>query len=299
MSSVLRKKIEKASGLPPSVLGMHAFWQQLSGVLADWARTVYDVHAAPVIETRKAVDGKVAQPLLDAQFATYFSAAQSPGLVAITLDEPAAIHTAAMRLRQAADSLADTSTLFLKLMCEQPCTELWGRFAEGLPGHDTDGEESALGDAMSVMGGFEPSHRYLLAVFRLDIGDEPIRISLLMDLAYVQASAGEFRDKLKTESGTVSAHGRDLLRDRVRASTIELNAVLERLELTIGECSRLEVGQVLTLAGGNPEQLCLSADTVNGSVDIGEGQLGVWKQQRALKLSTPVLECFTRDLVNL
>jgi hypothetical protein len=43
----------------------------------------------------------------------------------------------------------------------------------------------------------------------------------------------------------------------------------------------------------------LQAETVNGSVDIGQCEMGVWKRQRALKLKTPILEPFTRELAKL
>jgi flagellar motor switch/type III secretory pathway protein FliN len=75
-----------------------------------------------------------------------------------------------------------------------------------------------------------------------------------------------------------------------------LDAVLERLSLTIGECAKLEIGTVLPLSGAVAGKLSLTAETINGSVDIGSGELGVWKRQRALKLSTPVSVSFVQEI---
>jgi flagellar motor switch protein FliM len=80
---------------------------------------------------------------------------------------------------------------------------------------------------------------------------------------------------------------------------ITLNCVLDRLSLTIGDCSRFEVGQVLSLPDVNTARVSLQAETVNGSVEIGHCEMGVWKRQRALKLTTPILEPFTRELAKL
>jgi hypothetical protein len=68
--------------------------------------------------------------------------------------------------------------------------------------------------------------------------------------------------------------------------------------MTIGECAKIEVGTVLPLAGADAGRLSLSANTINGSVDIGTGELGVWKCQRALKLRTPNSENFAQEIVD-
>jgi flagellar motor switch protein FliM len=93
-------------------------------------------------------------------------------------------------------------------------------------------------------------------------------------------------------------HSRKSLSDSVLASTTTLDAVLDRLSLTIGECAKLEVGTVLPLSGADAGKLSLSADTLNGCVDIGSGELGVWKRQRALKLTTPISENFAQEIVD-
>ena len=80
---------------------------------------------------------------------------------------------------------------------------------------------------------------------------------------------------------------------------IRLDGVLERLTLSIGECSRFEVGQLIALPDVDTTRVSLQAETVNGSVDIGQCEMGVWKRQRALKLKTPILEPFTRELAKL
>jgi two-component system OmpR family sensor kinase len=56
---------------------------------------------------------------------------------------------------------------------------------------------------------------------------------------------------------------------------------------------------VIALPDVDTASVSLRAETVNGAVDIGKCEMGVWKQQRALKLKTPILEPFTRELARL
>ena len=299
MSNLLRKKIDLASGLPPSVLELHALWQLMVDQVGQWARKTFDYDASPAIAFRKVLSGTEAQALVEDGFASCFTSAASPGLVAILLDTGAATHAAAARLRQVPASLADSSNLFLRLMSEQPAMSLWQDLVDDLPGHSGEVELPPLGEPASVTGGFEPGHRYLNTTVRMDLAEGEGRISFLFDMDYLQATARGLGHAASHGGGHVSAQGLSTLRERVRGSTITLDAVLDRMTMSLGDCSRLEVGQVLTLSEVNSDRLTLCADTVNGSVDIGEGQLGVWKQRRAMKLTTEVLESFTRDLGNL
>lgn len=299
MSNVLRKKIDLASGLPPSVLELHALWHLMVEQVGLWARQTFDYDAKPAIEFRKVLSGADAQALVEDGFASCFDAGVSPGLVAILLDTGVATHAAAARLRQLPASLADSSSLFLRLMSEQPAITLWHDLVEELPGHSSEVETPPLGEPANVMGGFEPSHRYLNTTIRLELAEGEGRISFIFDMDYLQATARVLGHAAKHGGGHVSAQGLSTLRERVRGSTITLDAVLDRMTLSLGDCSRLEVGQVLALSEVDSDRLTLCADTVDGSVDIGQGQLGVWKQRRAMKLTTEVLESFTKDLVNL
>ena len=72
-----------------------------------------------------------------------------------------------------------------------------------------------------------------------------------------------------------------------------------REPLTLGACSRLEVGQVLELPGTESGQLSLYAETMNGNVAISQGELGVWKGHRALKLSEPLLDSFIKEIAGI
>lgn len=292
---MLRKKIEAATGIAPSILGMSMFWEQLAADMTAWAQAVFAVETRPKIETRTMVSGEAARALFEDGFTFGFSRDASPGLCALGMDLHAAAMAGSVRLKQDPEGLKTGSSLFLKLLSEQPAGELWTRLAAHLPGHAAPPAGPPLADLSAATGRFEPASRYLQVGFRIMLDGAFAQVSLFLDPDYVrtlsrQAQAGPAKD---------SPAGRETLRERVRASPITLDAVLERITLTIGECSRLEVGQVLPLPGVDASSLALSSETLNGSVDIGQGELGVWKRQRALRLTQPVDESFVREVVDL
>ena len=299
MPNALRKKIDMATGLPPSVLELRVLWQLLTNRIANWSRVMFDYETGPVIEARRVLTGESVKDIVDSEAAACFDAAASPGLATIVFDRNLAMHATAVRLRQLPESLADTSSLFLKLMCEQPSASLWRELAEDLPSHANEGDDAPLGEAQNVTGGFEPDRRYLKVAVRLGLAEGEGRVFLVFDMDYLQSTARILGHVAGGTGSHVSEQGRMTLRDRVRGSVVTLDAVLNRVTLTIGDCSRLQVGQVLPLPGLEADRLTLCAETVNGNVDIGEGQLGVWKQRRAMKLTSEVSERFTRDMADL
>jgi flagellar motor switch protein FliM len=125
------------------------------------------------------------------------------------------------------------------------------------------------------------------------------RVWITYNLDYVVRLATIYAQHAASLREAASSKGRGALRESVRSSMITIEGVLDRLTMTIGECSRLEVGQILALPEVDTANVSLRAETVNGTVDIGLCEMGVWKHQRALKLKTPILEPFTRELAKL
>lgn len=278
---------------------MKGFWDQLKDDIKSWALDTFTIEIRPTFDMRRIVSGKSALKLFDDQFTFAFSSEFSPGLSAVAINNHGAIHNAAVRLGQDASSLEDTSPLFLRLLGEQAALSLWQRVAGGLMGHQSDAGPEALAEMSAAAGGFEQSSRYLQVGLWFVVDDQPSQVTMLFELDYVQRYVHAHQRQADERKEQAGSQSRSALRDKVRASTIVLDAVLERLPLTIGECSRLEVGQVLSLPGVDPANLSLCAETMNGSVAIGQGEMGVWKRQRALKLNTPVLESFARELADL
>ncbi len=299
MSSVLRKKIEAGAGIPPTILQFHEFWEPLLAVVNAWAFNTFGPDAKAVCDIRRVVPGNIASSQLEAELAFFFSARTSPGLCAVAVDEIAACTNAAVRLQQSTSDLAGVSPLFQKLLFETSAIELWRLAAGELSGHSVFGSQSPLCDCSQSAGGFDPAERYLMAGFTCVLNDQRARVWVVFLLDYVQRQSVEAQQSPSQQPKTGSEKARDTLRESVKSTMISIEGVLDRIPMTIGQCSRLEIGQLIALPDVDTTRVSLQAETVNGHVDIGECEMGVWKSQRALKLKTPILEPFTRELAKL
>ncbi len=299
MSSVLRKKIEAGAGIPPTILQFHEFWEPLQIKIAAWMFETYGVETRAVPDARRVSTGNAATHYLDSLLSFAFNGKFSPGLCAISIDEPGAEFNAAQRLQQDGGGLEGVSPLFKKLLFETPAIALWRSIASGFEDHTVLGSHAPLAEFSQAAGGFEPAQRYLMVGFSCSRDGMQARLWITFNLDYVLRLAAVQAQHAATQRQTASSLGRGALRESVRSSMITIDGVLDRLTMTIGECSRLEVGQVLALPEVDTANVSLRAETVNGTVDIGFCEMGVWKHQRALKLKTPILEPFTRELAKL
>ena len=297
MSAVLRKKIEAGAGVPPSILQSQQVWLQLQACTRDWAADTYGVVPETRLASRRAVNGREVQQTLESEIAFYFSADASPGIGGMAIDMAGAIRNAAARMNQDVASITDASPLFLKLLAEQAGVSLWRRIAGVL--NTSAAAPSPLAEPAAAVGRFDANSRYILVEYRLQLGEETSRVWYAFPFDFMLKHARESLRLAADRKAQARHHSQKTLSDSVLASTLTLDAVLERLSLTIGECSTLEVGTVLPLSGADAGKLSLSADTINGSVDIGSGELGVWKKQRAVRLNTPISESFAREIADL
>ncbi len=296
MSAVLRKKIDAGAGIPPSIMRLQHFWLQLQACTRDWAADTYGILPEVTLASRRVVNGQEAQQKFEAESGFYFSAETSPGLAGIAIDAAGSIRNAAVRMDQDTDSLGDASPLFLKLLAEQAGLELCRQVTMDLFGAQE--RASSAADPSGAAGSFEASSRYLLLEYQLQMDDEVSSVWFAYLFEFIQQHAVSSQRAAADRKGQSRHQGQRSLNNSILASTTMLDAVLDRLSLTIGECAKLEVGTVLPLAGADAGQLSLSADTVNGCVDIGTGELGVWKRQRALKLKTPISKTFAQKIVD-
>ncbi len=296
MSSVLRRKIEARSGVPPNILQMKVFWDMLQANTKTWILETFGVEASTSVDARQVLSGKTARAVLDSQFSFAFASEYSSGLCAIAIDNHTAIQNAAARLDQNADDFKYASPLFMRLLCEQPAISLWRNITKGLVGGADELTQTPLSEISSAVGGFDQTSRYLQVGLRFMLEEQAAQVLMLFDFDFVQCYVRDHMHGSDDGPAEACSASQKSLRESVRASKISLNAVLERLTLSIGECSRLSAGQILPLRGVDLGHLSLSAETVNGKVDIGHGEMGVWKQQRALKLSTEISQAFAQDL---
>jgi hypothetical protein len=301
MSVVLRKKIEAGVGMPPAISQFDDFWEPLQANVTSWLSGTYAIETRAVPESRRLVQGDVARAHLEKFSYFVFSSTFSPGICAIGIDEVGVTMNARHRLQQPSGDLEGVSELFMRLLIETPVVDLWRLLSSGLSDHRLSAAKAPTTDFSVANGGFGSAQRYLIVEFAVPKDGQACRICLIFHFDYVERNAEEFAQMaaFREQASPGKGHGGDALRKSVKSSMIKLEGVLERLTLSIGECSRFEVGQIIALTDVDTRNVSLEAETVNGSVDIGHCEMGVWKRQRALKLKTSILEPFTRELVKL
>lgn len=308
MLSVLQKKIGAGGGIPPSVRQCEPFWATLTSAISQWAQDVYGMAVVPVIASQKVLTGSEPAGAFE-EFYAFVSVSEPTGpVMAVAINTAGARKYAATRLRQDAGSLKNAPDLFLRLMSEHAARALWSR-VQSATSNEVPATSLHLADfsASGQVSGSDATHlclRYLLGgdggedSWLIEGDEDAPEIQLLLKMEDVKQIVRRFQEAAEVHD-TPDMSGRDVLRERVRSTTVVLDAVLDSMSMTIGECSRLEVGQVVPLPGARMDKLVLSAGTVSGSLPISRGELGAWKGFRALKLSAPVPEHVIKEIADI
>ena len=299
MSEVLLKKIRSATGMPQNVLQMQAFWAELRALAGDWSLATFGVETRSLFDIRRIISGKAAREMLISGTNFAFPADTGSGLAAVLFEEDCVIACASNRLGETPDAMASASKVFLKLLCEDAARALrmrvTGAFDAGLPAAYATPTE----DFSKVAGFLDPSSRYLLIRTRMPLPDKSVQLSLLFFLDHIHKLAERQSMAAADRRARSYLQTPDTLRKSVRSSVISIDAVLGRIPMTIGECSRLATGQVLALSPEPNAQVTLTAETLSGRQTLCGGSMGVVKQSRAIRLSSSVSAAFLANIGDL
>lgn len=67
---------------------------------------------------------------------------------------------------------------------------------------------------------------------------------------------------------------------------VQIKAVVESREMTVADCTRLQIGDVIDLPGVSLQSIGLETDMSDGPVNIATAALGIYKLNRAVKLTS-------------
>jgi len=299
MVSVLEKKMSMNSGLPPSLLNHEKFWELLTSHLMDWMFETFKVECDVAISTQKKIDAKEASEIMGAPTSYLVNDFGSAVPAGILLDETLMTKYAALRLSELPDQLSGTSPVFLQLLSETVVKDLLFRMSDWL----TNGTETEKPFGASMIelstAALSNTNTYMLVVIELATEDgEKFSINFIVETEKLLTLHAERTQS--TRNGEAGAgDSNPTLRRSVRNSMLDLEVIIDQMSLTIADCSRLEIGQELPLPAGDRTKLSLVAKTIKGDENIAAGELGVWKNFKALKLNTPVSDGFIRNMVEL
>ena len=292
MSTVLRKKLESSGGLPPSVLQNQSFWMSLESVVANWLNTTVGGENELRLQSREVCRGTA---LTDDLFGAYLYGFQSESndfILGVSIDNLIAARVAAGKMEQSVDALAEAPQLFLQLLLEAPASALATDIVTTFGQLDSDGAgpETVPLESLDVEGSC------LLIYYLCDIEGQAIRIGVALKLDRVIAYASTAEDGVASADGASEITADSINGARVQNSSVQLDVIIDRIPMSVADCARLEPGSVISLPGTDRSKLTISAQTVDGPVDIAMGELGVWKHQRAVRLKTEIEPSFLQEV---
>jgi len=292
VSTVLRKKLESSGGLPPSVLQNQSFWMSLESVIANWLNTTVGGENELRLQSREVCRGTA---LTDDLFGAYLYGFQSESndfILGVSIDNLIAARVAAGKMEQSVDALAEAPQLFLQLLLEAPASALATDIVTTFGQLDSDGAgpETVPLESLDVEGSC------LLIYYLCDIEGQAIRIGVALKLDRVIAYASTAEDGVASADGASEITADSINGARVQNSSVQLDVIIDRIPMSVADCARLEPGSVISLPGTDRSKLTISAQTVDGPVDIAMGELGVWKHQRAVRLKTEIEPSFLQEV---
>jgi hypothetical protein len=294
--------MQSAGGVTPSLLACDEVWTSLAAACGRWADNSLGLRFQADVTTRSPLSSKYADEQIREQFGYVCLPSAFGGLRALSISAPLAGRYVARRLKEDIDKLTAMPALFLRLMCDKPARALWAAVADAVPVGQPLPEDFAVVDPSGVPGSLDDAGRLLQVTVALrDKADaEGLSDPVLLHFYYELESLETFAQMLESRAADVRKTrpviNRDALRRSIRSSSIGLEAILTDIPLTVGECSDLKVGQVVDLDNAEAGKLSLHAKTLTGSVEISKAEMGTWKGQRAVKLTTPLLESFVQEI---
>ena len=298
MTSVLEKKMSSNTRLPPSLLGYQDYWDVLQDHVSRWMLATFNIECEPTIEKRINIDAKAAAELIHMRNGYVVAEGKATLPQAIWFSPSISTRYAAERLGDRPEKLAGTSPIFLKLICEAPTSALIKRLSEWIVLMTQSPALSDPSDTVFTTASLEPTKRFVQIEVGIHVDEDSFSIGFLVELKQFLSLHAERVRRIRSGDGALRSSPA-MLKNSVRKSFMDIEAIIERLDMTVAQCSRLKIGQEIELPEANRQTIRLVAKTLTGNEEIAQGELGVWKQNRALKLSTPVSESFLRNTVDL
>lgn len=293
MTSVLRKKLESSGGLPPKVLQNRSFWLTLESAVATWLDETLGGENKVRLQSREVCRGAALPEDLFGAYLYGFQSESDDFIVGVSIDNLIAARVAGNKLEQDPAALAEAPQLFLQLLLETSAIAFGASLTRAFGVLEEDDEPPACVafESLSVEG------NCLLVYYLSDIEGQAVRVGVALKLDKTIALA-----MASSEDGIANANAEETTRTpsldepRVQNSSVNLEIIIDRVPMSVADCARLESGSVITLPGTDRSKLIVSAKTVDGPVDIAMAELGVWKHQRAVKLTSEIDPEFVQEM---
>lgn len=120
--------------------------------------------------------------------------------------------------------------------------------------------------------------------------DAVFKFTLTLPQSALQQISGQYLSFSLSSSSEEQGPWADQIYKSMKTATIPIRGVVETCTMTVADCTRLEVDDIIKLPGASLQSVSLQTEMREGTVKIGKATLGVYKSNWALKLSSDLNE---------
>ncbi len=300
----LARKLRAGAKVPSQISSMESFWQDISNAIGQTVDAVLDKSCQVSLKQQEVVSGLEHLANDDAGESACFvydlgTSVRGVQMV-IASGEDWARYLAGEMLGDSdgASELPQTLALLLGEEFAISLGRQLGPLVNRVEILEDEEPQIALHKASLEIEQFEHLKKIktLGSTFEIEIEEKTYALTIFIDYAVLLEISAEMALAGEKEQANDDPETLKRLQSIIHGTPVPLNVVLEQLPMTIGECSRIEVGAEFALPGVSLSALKLFAKTNNGDVEIATGALGVWKQFRAIKLSQSVDKNFVMTI---
>lgn len=124
---------------------------------------------------------------------------------------------------------------------------------------------------------------------------KPIVFKLMLPHSYMEVMLESFNPQDVGEVEIDLDENSEILSRHIDKSVTSLRAVLESCKMTVADCTRLEIGQVIRLPGVSLQDMRLEAEFRDSRICVAKGALGIHKMKRAVKLAEDLEPNFVQN----
>ncbi|CAM3672361.1 hypothetical protein [Litorimonas haliclonae] len=126
---------------------------------------------------------------------------------------------------------------------------------------------------------------------------QPVSLSIILPQSFLEETLEAAHIENETADDVLLPENAKFLGRHIDKSVTSVRAVLDSFQMSVADCTRLEIGQILPLPGVSLENISLEVEMRNQRLAVANGLLGIHKTRRAVKLSEDISDEFRSDVV--
>lgn len=116
--------------------------------------------------------------------------------------------------------------------------------------------------------------------------EKPLTFSIFMPQSVTQQLMSQaVSEEEEVMHGDIDSPWAEHMSRAVETAAVPVRAVIESCRMTVADCTRLQIGDVIDLPGVSLQSIAIETEMLEGPEKIGSAALGIYKSHRALKLT--------------